>query len=430
MITAGQRSYQPFGAGAELWRCRAPEVLLSGPAGTGKSRACLEKAYACCLRWPGARGLIVRKTRASLTQSGLVTWEEKVLPEGSPVAAGVRRDFRQSYRFPNGAEVVVGGMDNATRVMSTEYDWVYVQEATELEEAEWEALISRLRNGVMPFQQLMADCNPDAATHWLNQRCLAGSALQLESRHEDNPVLWDRAAGAWTAFGAQYIANLDRLTGARLQRLRYGRWAGAEGVVYEEWDPLVHVVKRRPVPHAWRRLWAVDFGYTHPFVWQNWAVDGDGRMLLTQEIYATGRLVEDLAKEILAATQGQPRPEVVVCDHDAEDRATLERHLCLPTRGAQKAISPGIQACKSRLARAGDGRARALLFEDCLRAPDPALRKRREPSQTREEFDRYAWDLTVKKGERPVDRFNHGLDAWRYAVAELDGLGMKQMEVW
>src|SRR5262249_51460015 len=128
---AGRR-YRPRGAPLKLWTDRSPEVLVSGPAGTGKSRACLEKLHACCLRWPGCRWLIVRKTRESLTESALVTFEEKVLAEGSPIRLGPQRRMRQAYHYPNGSEVVVGGLDKPSKVMSTEYDGIYVQEAIEL----------------------------------------------------------------------------------------------------------------------------------------------------------------------------------------------------------------------------------------------------------------------------------------------------------
>src|SRR3990167_5067145 len=62
------RPYQPFGACLDLFYTRADEVLISGPAGTGKSRACLEKLHLCASKYPGMRGLMIRKTRESLTQ--------------------------------------------------------------------------------------------------------------------------------------------------------------------------------------------------------------------------------------------------------------------------------------------------------------------------------------------------------------------------
>lgn len=84
------------GSNAELIRTRAPEVILSGPAGTGKSLAALHKVHYCAVKYPGMRALVARKTRESLTQSVLVTFEEKVMspPWNRRVAAGMQRRVR------------------------------------------------------------------------------------------------------------------------------------------------------------------------------------------------------------------------------------------------------------------------------------------------------------------------------------------------
>jgi len=53
--------YQPRGVAAQLFECRVPEVVLSGPAGTGKTRAWLERLHLLAAdRYPGMRALIVR----------------------------------------------------------------------------------------------------------------------------------------------------------------------------------------------------------------------------------------------------------------------------------------------------------------------------------------------------------------------------------
>src|SRR5207244_1332949 len=141
--------------------------------------------------------------------------------------------------------------DETTRVMSTEYDLIYVQEAREAGEHEWEALTTRLRNGVMPYQQIIGDTNPDAPTHWIMQRANAKRLRLVPSRHEDNPTVT-----------TEYIATLDALTGVRYQRLRLGRWVAAEGLVYDGWDRAVHVVDPFEIPSAWSRYLSIDFGYT------------------------------------------------------------------------------------------------------------------------------------------------------------------------
>lgn len=425
--------YRPRGAARLLFSNREPEVLLSGPAGTGKSRACLEKMYACAEKYPGMRGAIVRKTRESLTEAGLVTWEDKVVPQGHPALRGIQRRMRQVYTFPNGSEVAVGGMDKATKILSTERDLIYVQEATELDENDWEYLTTRLRNGVMPYQQIIGDCNPDRPSHWLYQRSQNGLTNMLESRHEDNPTIWDEEEECWTPQGSIYIARLDRLTGARKSRLRFGRWVTSEGTVYEGWDPNVHVVTK-DIPRSWTRYWAVDFGFENPFVCQCWATDEDGRLYLDWEVYETHKLVEDHARRILnlIGAEGEEesinwenaiKPSAIICDHDAEGRATLEKHLGLPTYPAEKAIEDGIQAVAARLRTAEDGRPRLFLKKSCTLDRDELLLEGKKPISTEQEFDGYQWQKG-KDGkplkEEPLDVDNHGLDALRYMVMYLD----------
>ena len=157
-------TYSPRGAAADLFRRRDSELVLCGPAGTGKSRAALEKVHLAGLKYPGSRLLMLRKTRRSLTQSAVVTYETKVLH----ALDGVRWNATaQEYRYPNKTILAVGGLDRPAKVMSSEWDMVYIQEATEVSEPDWEAVTTRLRNGVMPYQQLISDVNPDGPEHWL-----------------------------------------------------------------------------------------------------------------------------------------------------------------------------------------------------------------------------------------------------------------------
>ncbi|MGW6502953.1 phage terminase large subunit [Nonomuraea angiospora] len=450
MPTVLRHAYRPWGAAKALMNCREPEVLLSGPAGTGKSRAALEKLHAMMLRNSGARGLIVRKTLVSLGSTGLVTWREKVATEsiaaGHVVWYGGSQQEAAAYRYSNGSTVVVGGLDKPQKVMSSEYDVIFVQEAIELTIDDWEALLTRLRNGRISFQQLMADCNPAHPTHWLKARVDRGDTVMLHSRHEDNPTLFHED-GTLTVAGRNYIGKLDKLTGVRFHRLRHGRWVAAEGIIYEGWNPAVHLVDRFDIPPDWTRWWSIDFGFTNPFVLQCWAEDGDGRLWLYREIYHSRRLVEDHARQILRLVRRceeccgskaadhdchdcrrcrlvwtEPRPRAVICDHDAEDRATLERHLGLSTSAARKGVSDGIQAVQARQREAGDGRPRLFILRDSLVERDPELEDAKKPCSTAEEVPGYVWDQTPGKPpkETPVKQDDHGCDAMRYMVAQKD----------
>lgn len=441
MTAVVEHRYEPRGAARQLFSTRDAEVLLDGPAGTGKSLAALYRLHAACLAHPGIRCLIVRKTAVSLGSTTLVTFDEKVAVDALRTGAvrwygGSPREAA-AYRYHNGSRIVVGGMDKPEKVLSSEYDLVFADEATELTVTDWETLASRLRNGRLPWQQQIAACNPAHPTHWINQRAAEGKMRRLISRHVDNPR-YVNTDGTYTAEGEAYMAKLGALTGVRKLRLKDGRWAAAEGVIYEGFDPAVHVIPRFDIPPDWVRWWSVDFGYTNPAVIQCWAEDPDGRLYLYREIYQTRTLVEDLAKKVLSivAPGGvwrEPRPRAVICDHDAEDRATLQRHLGMSTTAARKDVSPGIQAVATRWRPAGDGRPRLFLFADALVQRDSELDEAKKPCCTAEELPGYVW--AVKPGnagglkEEPVKADDHGADALRYVVAARD-LGVRPRIRW
>jgi len=427
--------YDLRGAALALQSNTSPEILIAGPAGTGKSIASLVKLHRRASH-ERIRGLIARKTRVSLTGSGLVTWEQKVVGLRHPVVTnGPSRAQRQSYTYSNGSEIVVAGLDNPTRIMSTEFDVIYIQEATELGPEEWESVTTRFRGGVdASTTQLLADCNPDSDTHWLYQRCLSGATTLLQSVHEDNPYLYDAARREWTPAGVAYMDRLDNLTGVRKERLRYGRWVGAEGMVYDDWSPRLHVISRADLPTMRYYVASQDWGYTNPGVLQVWGVDGDGRMYLVKEHYRTQKSIE-WWKTTAYREWETYRFVVITCDPAepgfiAEYRASgLPGRPMLPGLPALPAfngIALGVQAVQARLAPTGDGRPRLFVCADALDSVDSLLPPGK-PRWSLEERPRYVWALGANgkaTKEEPVDDNNHGMDAERYAVAHVDHVGV------
>jgi phage terminase large subunit len=149
-----------------------------------------------------------------------------------------------------------------------------------------------------------------------------------------------------------------------------------------------------------------------------------------------GKGAED--RECLARhTWKEPKPRSVICDHDAEDRATLERHLGLSTVAATKTVSDGIQAVQERLKIQPDGRPRLYISPVALWGvdkkgiprqglPDELLKDASKPTCTLEEIPGYTWDTSSATGrdknlrETPRKLDDHGCDAMRYVVAECD----------
>lgn len=424
-LKAGEKGgFSPRGAVRDLWKSRDFETLVSGPAETGKTWGCIQYLDALLWKYPGAQAVIARKTYASLVGSALRTYK-RILGPKSPVRpfGGEKPEW---FDYPNGSRLWVAGLDNPGKALSSERDLIYVNQAEEVTLIDWETLLTRVtgRGSVMPYTRMFGDCNPGPPTHWIKARQKAGKLRLLESRHEDNPTLYDEDLRL-TEQGKRSIAILDSLSGVRKERLRFGRWVQAEGAVYDEWDEGLHVWDVRP--DWWqprRRIRSIDFGYTNPFSCSWWELDGDNRMLLYRQIYVTRRLVKDLAPEIVRLSAGEDI-EATVADHDAEDRATLEAGGVI-TIPAFKAIGPGIQAVQARLKKAGDGKPRFFVLRSALVKPDPDLVERRQPLCTQDEFTEYRYPdgsdgKPVK--EVPLDLNNHGLDEARYAVAYADGLG-------
>jgi PBSX family phage terminase large subunit len=420
-----QRPYQRYGAADIMWKSRRREILLAGPGDTGKSRACLEKFHFCADKYAGARLLIVRKTRKSLTQSAMVTYEQKVLPEGWLGKRGKRglihfNTSDQQYEYPNGSIIAVGGLDNPEKVLSSEWDMIYPQEATELSENNWEILTMRLRNSVMPYQQLIADCNPSYPTHWLKMRCDRGATLMLNSRHEDNPSITP-----------ERIAVLDALTGVRKLRLRHGIWAAAEGMVYEEWDEAVHKVTHEQLrswhiltntgeidPVGTKRVIAgIDWGWTNPGTILVLALDHDGRMYLIHEVYQTQK-TDDWWVERGCELKKRYGIDAFVCDPAMPAYIAKFKAAGLNAVEADNDIATGVNDARERLHVAGDGRPRFYLYEYALRDRDQSRVDARQPHCFDGEILEYVWPKAqdgkpVK--ELPVAVNNHALDAWRYA---------------
>lgn len=396
-VTDDSRPFQPTGGARSLFSCREEQVLFEGPAGTGKTRALLEKIHVALSKYAGCRWLIVRATRVSMTHSVLTTYEEKVLPAGSPIKSGAGRGHRDAYTYPNGSVLVTGGLDRPDRLMSTEYDGIGVFEATEVAEDAFDKLITRLRNGMMPYQQIIADCNPAGPTHWLNQRALEGRMTRILSRHEDNPSVTP-----------EYLEKLQGLHGALRARLYEGKWVQSDGLVYDNFSRDVNVLVRDDSEFR-RSVLCVDDGYTDPFALLRLGVDNDGRAHVSRMVYQTGMV--EAAKVEAVRSMCTDDTEMVVVDSAAASLIAALQNAGIPVVGSKKGPDSIVNGChlvRQRFEVCGDGRPRLTIdpnFVDLLN-----------------ELDTYEWskrvDGTTK--DKPVDQNNHACDALRYGVEYLD----------
>lgn len=415
--------YTPCGRVREAFLSHAPELILAGPADTGKTLGLLWKLHVLACKYPGASIVICRKQLTDTYGSVLQTYQRKVLHDGAPVTI-YGGEKPQWYDYPNGARIWVAGLDKAGKVLSAEHDVIYVNQAEELALADWETLTTRAtgRAGHMPYAQCIGDCNPAYPLHWIKTRSQNGGPLtRIDSTHKDNPDLYDQVTGEITGVGKQRIGRLDDLTGSRLMRLRKGIWSAAEGVVYEELDYQIHVMKRDRTEFV-QFIAAIDEGYTQPGVILVFGLDGDRRLHLFEEYYKRHVLQKDFVKDCVDLSEKwyvetvRANGEIVkthmktfYVDPAAAGLKGALQQAGFSTPKVNNEVYDGIQAVKAMLKVAGDGRPR-LTF-------DPGA------INTLSEAGAYEWEGGPQgPKDKPKKENDHAMDPMRYTVMSVGNI--------
>lgn len=408
-------TYSPYPWQIDAWRDRARVCLYGGSAGGGKSRAAAEKLHGYMLKYPKAVGIGLRKAREYASKSIVFALQAAIGDDPT-----VRYNSSElMFHYDNGSRIFIAGMKDegqrqAIRSINGDgaADFIWCEEANALTEDDYNELLGRLRGKAAAWRQILLTTNPDHPQHWIKTRLMDGGEASVHySSALDNPSL-----------PPEYLNTLQSITGVLGMRLRDGLWVQSEGVVYDTWSDALHTVERMPEGwQAWRKFRVIDFGYVNPFVCQWWAIDPDERLYRYREIYMSKRTVAEHAEKINLLSQGESY-SATICDHDAEDRATL-RAAGIHSIGAVKDVSPGIQAVRQRLARGHDDRPRLFLLKNALAENDRSLMQEGKPNCTEQEIPAYVWQTAAdgrRSREEPRKLDDHGCDAMRYAVMYAD----------
>jgi phage terminase large subunit len=391
------------------WKDKSPTLLLTGSAGGGKSRLAAEKINGYCWKYPGSCWLMLRKAREWTNNSVVPFFWNTIL------GCDPRIRYNKSegaFYYPNGSVVYSGGMLDDKQRESVRsiggaggLDGAWMEEATAFSRKDREEIEGRIRHTAAPWQQLILTTNPDHPRHWIYTDLIQGGMASVYySTAKDNPHN-----------PPAYLVRLNNLTGIMGARLRDGKWVIAEGAIYDEYEPTIHIVDPFIIPSEWPRELAIDFGFNNPFVCQWWALHPDDILIMYREIYATKKLVERVTKEIIEYSVSE-NITAAWADHDAEDRATMKAHG-ITTRPANKDVSIGIQQVQSRLKPGANGFPRILFFRNALVYKDQELDNLGLPTSTIEEISGYSWAKTMdgKPTKDCPNKINdHGMDAMRY----------------
>jgi PBSX family phage terminase large subunit len=445
-------AYTPYGGCLEAMTCKDHQMFLYGSAGSGKTTALCHKMMLLCMLYPGVKFLFTRKSYRSLVKSGVETFERVLREHGWEITNkqsstkihkmgdSEPREFRFPYAkrvglkgdnpshiYEGVSRVVLASLDKVYDEMGSEYDYVYVNQPEQIEEDDWQFLISRAngRRDVAPYPQLMGDPNPAHLKHWIK---LGGYELidgekvgdgdrwrMIKSSYSDNPKIWDQRLDCFTPTGEEQIGRMMKSMNSIMQkRLIEGEWCSFDGLVYGEvWDRVRHIQSNKlyDIGDHWERYWAVDFGYTSPHAVLMFARNPEnGQFVCYRQIIQAGITTKELARKIKDATIAEPRPRAIIADKNPESIAVLTQELgmnVIPAKKGAGSIKAGIDIVISMLKND-----QLVFLEDSVFEEDVKLREDKLPIGFQEEVENYAWN--PDKVETPIGENDHALDACRY----------------
>ena len=358
----------------KFFASRKRYTCYGGARGGGKSWAVRTKAVGGALRWPGIRILILRRTYRDLENSLIEPLVQAVPPE-----VGQYNASRNVVRFANGSSIRFGHLPGAAAAMEgeyqgQEYDWIFIDEATQFTEEAFRAIGACLRGVNAIPKRMYLTCNPGGVGHrwvkrlFIDRQFRPGEAPEdyvfIPARFTDNADLMAASPG--------YRAMLDNLPEKIRRAHRDGDWDALAGQYFPEFDRELHTCAPFPIPAGWRKYRAFDYGLDcFACLWA--AVDPAGRCYVYREAAQSGLIVSRAAELALAAT---PDGEAIECTFAPPDvwsaqkdtgrtMAELFARAGLPPVRSSGRRVPGWLAVKELLRVRDDGLPGLRIFRSC-----------------------------------------------------------------
>lgn len=358
----------------QFMQARTRYVAYGGARGGGKSHVLRIKAIAGAVHYPDLRILIVRREYPELEQ-GLILPMKKMIPESLAVYNGTMRLFA----FYNGSVIKFGhyGTGDDTEYQGQEYDWIFIDEATQFTEMQFLTLGACLRGSLPVPRRIYLTCNPGGIGHaWVKRLFVDRLYNDAEDPSEytfipatvdDNPHL--------LAASPHYRRMLDVLPENLRRAWRDGDWDALSGVFFPEFSADAHLIRPlRHIPRHWRRYRAIDYGLDgFACLWI--AVDGTGRAYVYRECLERNLVVSQAAERMRELT---PPDEDIFCTYAPGDLwsrqkdtgRTMEEIFAAcgaPLVRASRARRAGWMAVKESLRAMHEGEKRGglLICENC-----------------------------------------------------------------
>ena len=289
-----------------FYRSRSLYTAYGGAKGGGKTHAVRTKAIGGALLNPGIRILIMRCTYPELEENHIRPIVKMLPPE-----VGSYNGSTHLISFCNGSTIRFGhwnGEASEQEYNGQEYDWIFIDEATQFSERAFNFLGGCLR-GVNNYPKRMyLTCNPGGIGHnwvkrlFIDRRYKSGSENPEENENgedynfifatvEDNEPLLKSSPG--------YLKALANMPEDLRRAYRYGDWNAIGGNYFKEFSMKTHGFEDFTIPKHWLLYRSFDYGLDM-LALGFFAVDEDGRSWCFREFCKKGLIVSQAAEEILS----------------------------------------------------------------------------------------------------------------------------------
>ncbi len=394
---------------ATYWNYKGRYRVVKGGRGSKKSTTTALWIIYNMMKYPLANTLVIRRvfnTHKDSTYTQL-KWASNIL-KVSHLWKFSKSPLEATY-IPTGQKILFRGLDDPMSITSITVEhghlcWCWFEEAFQIMNEDDFNKVDMSIRGELPkgyFKQITLSFNPWSEKHWLKKRFFDvkdEDVLAITTNYTCNEFLGEDDK---KLFEKMKINNPRRYNIEGL-----GNWGIAEGLVYnnfEELDFNVENIKKRPNVKS---AFGLDFGYTNdPTAFIASLIDLDNmEIFIFDEHYQKAMSNKDIANMI--KYKGYSKERIIGDSSEPKSIDDIKRQGIYRLKGARKgkdSILNGIQYIQDF---------KIYVHPKC--------------ENTFIELSNYVWD--TKEGNvinKPIDDYNHLMDALRYSLEDIRLGGVK-----
>lgn len=372
------------------------QIVLYGGAGSGKSRFGVQRTVLKAMKYKNRKFLVIRKVTSTIRESIFAEFKG-VLSQFNVLSYCKVSESNFVIKLPNGSEFIFKGMDDPEKIKSISgIDDIVIEEATELTLDDFSQLNLRLRSR-KPYNQILLMYNPVSKANWVykmfHENGTPPDTIVAHTTYKDNDFL-----------PKDYIDNLHNMMNTNPTYFKIyalGEFASLGKVIYTNWREAEFSVPQL-IKEGHRAYFGLDYGYTNdPSAFIGVVVDNvNKKIYVFDEHYEKGMVNSDIRQMLI--NKGYAREVITSDSSEPKSIEELKRsgiNRIKPARKGKDSVIHGIQFIQQY---------ELIISPRCV--------------NFKLEIDNYTWQKDKSTNEyinKPIDEFNHLLDALRYALEDV-----------